>query len=163
MSTITIFDPATGTKLAQGVGKVIRTDLPQPELEPRGDEPQKGFTATGTATVSARRLNRTLRRWMMRRERVPRKMKKAAKRVTVEVLHQDMRLANPVEVANGGDVKVTMDVDYRVRVSGRRTRMTERVVAKIRPMLSRGMDNVIHSAVPSAGLLLTDGMMRYEE
>jgi len=80
--------------------------------------------------------------WKVRRTlgvqktRFPRKLRKAARSVHLIILNEDYKVLNPVSKANG-DVNLQMEIDNRIEVDGRRTRMKERVVALALRMLGR--------------------------
>ena len=112
MAQLTFFSPDTGEKLFEGEGQVFRTDQPDminngpwgnPQADPvqqlidmqermmKRDEQPKAFTAEGQATVhiSRRKWKRLKRAFTMQRPRIPRKLKKAARHIHIEIVNEN--------------------------------------------------------------------------
>ena len=154
MAHITFIDSETMKKIAEGEGEVnCAVVLPEQIVQTLEERKQtesisdlshitdvKPYELTGSATthIGRKKWQRLQRRFGLKKERQPRKWKKAAKRVHMEVMPQPSRITNQAElIANPkADVKVEFSVDYRITVEGRRTRMTERIAARARYLLS---------------------------
>ena len=124
-----------------------------------------GLSGTATTHISRKKWQRLQRRFGLKKERQPRKWKNAAKRVHLEVMPQSSRITNQAELmANPhGDVKVEFSVDYRITVSGRRTRMTERIAARARYLLSESHRREVEKFMASIRERIKPGMLEYED
>ena len=184
MAQLTFFNPDTGEKLFEGEGQVFRTDQPDminngpwnnPQADPvqqlidmqermmKRDEQPKGFTAEGQATahISRRKWKRLKRVFTMQRPRIPRKLKKAARHIHIEIVNENFNVVEPFS-KGGSDVNLQVDVDYRVRVDGRHTRSVERMVAKARWMLSKAYRDMVQHHIDEMKKACKPGMLTYE-
>ena len=139
MSTLRFFNPETGKELGVGKG-IVKTDLSLKEEGPVAFSRPKPFELTGTVTVTRKPGQMRKIRSLLKKQRVPRKMKKAARNVSVDVRHMEHDIiADPAEK----DVILRLDVDTAIMVRGRRTRMTERVINILRAMFARQQKRAI--------------------
>ena len=172
MAQLTFFNPDTGEKLGEAKG-TVRWDNPQAdpvqqlidmqERMMKRDEQPKGFTAEGQATVhiSRRKWKRLKRAFTMQRPRIPRKLKKAARHIHIEIVNENFNVVEPFS-KGGSDVNLQVDVDYRIRVDGRRTRSVERMVAKARWMLSKAYRDMVQHHIDEMKKACKPGMLTYE-
>ena len=172
MATLSFFNPETGEKIGEGEGQVhgvaIRNEFLQALKERKKlDAEPKGFEIQGLATthISRKKWQRLQRRFGLKKERLPRKWKKAAKRVSMEVCPLPSRITNQAElIANPhADVNVEFDVNYRIKVEGRRTRMTERIAARARYLLSESHRREVERFMARFHERIKPGMLTYED
>lgn len=164
MSKITIFSPDTGRIIGRGEGTVWPTDNPKTGARPWGgqdgdpvqqllDAQKKLFdiksSANGLSTshmyvdavkfIPSRKMGRLLRR-LHGKQRLPRKMKKAARKIRLDVV----------------------DDGTRFTVTGRRTRWTERIIAKAKYRLSHDYLKRREEMMRDFLALRKPGMLTYE-
>ena len=181
MAHITIIDPETMKKIGDGEGdvncavvvpeQIVQTLEERKKTETISDLSHitdvKPYELTGSATthISRKKWQRLQRRFGLKKERQPRKWKKAAKRVHMEVMPMASRITNQAEViANPhADVNVQFEVDYRIKVEGRRTRMTERIAARARYLLSESHRREVEKFMASVRERIKPGMLEYED
>ena len=120
-----------------------------------------GLTGIATTNISRKKWQRLQRRYGLKKERQPRKWKKAVKRMEMKVMPQPSRITNQAEViANPhADVNVEFQLDYRITVSGRRTRMTERIAARARYLLSESYRREVEKFMASFQERIKPGML----
>ena len=172
MATLSFFDPETGEKVGEGDAQVhgvaIGNDFLQ-ALEERKklDAEPKGFEIQGMATthIGRKKWQRLQRRFGLKKERQPRKWKKAARRVHMEVMPMASRITNQAElIANPhADVNVEFEVNYRIKVEGRRTRLTERIAARARYLLSESHRREVERFMARFHERIKPGMLEYED
>ena len=190
MATLSFFNPETGDKVGEGDGQVhgvaIRNEFLQ-ALEERKkldsmfaqteEEMQQTtrrvfknretYCVSGTATthIGRKKWQRLQRTFGIKKERLPRKWKKAARRIHMEVMPMASRITNQAElIANPhADVNVEFAVDYRIKVEGRRTRLTERIAARARYLLSESHRREVERFMARFHERIKPGMLTYED
>ena len=172
MAQLTFFNPDTGGKLGEAKGTVrwgnpqadpVQQLIDMQERIMKRDEQPKGFTAEGQATthISHRKWKRLKRAFTMQRPRIPRKLKKAARHIHVEIVNENFNVVEPFS-KGGSDVNLQVAVDYRIRVDGRRTRSVEHMVAKARWMLSKDYREMVQHHIDEMMKAYKPGMLTYE-
>lgn len=111
--------------------------------------------------ISRRKWKRLKRAFTMQRPRIPRKLKKAARHIHIEIVNENFNVVEPFS-KGGSDVNLQVDVDYRIRVDGRRTRSVERMVAKARWMLSKAYRDMVQHHIDEMKKACKPGMLTYE-
>ena len=172
MAHITIIDPETIKKVAEGEG-VVRAQVDGEKFLQTLEE-RKSFdvkpgrediSASANTIISRKKWQRLQRRFGLKKERLPRKWKKAAKRVHMEVMPMASRITNQAElIANPhADINVEFAVDYRIKVEGRRTRLTERIAARARYLLSESHRREVERFMASFRERIKPGMLESED
>lgn len=177
MATLSFFNPETGEKIGEGKGSLIsadkldrmfaQTEEERNRLRKKIYNNRQSYNISGSATthISRKKWQRLQRVFGIKKERQPRKWKKAARRVSMEVCPQPSRITNQAElIANPhADVNVEFQLDYRITVSGRRTRMTERIAARARYLLSESHRREVERFMARFHERIKPGMLTYED
>lgn len=176
MSKLMFFNPDSGEKIGECEGTVKRTDTGedfdpvqelidmQERMAKREQDPMT-FTVSGQAKthISRRKWRQMQRAWGLKKTRFPRKWKKAAKHVHITFEPMNLRFDEETIKEPTADVTMRIDVDYHIEVSGRRTRLTERVVALIRKMMSKSYRQWVQKQIEAMQNLRQPGMLYYND
>ena len=171
MSNFMIFDKKTGQKIAEGKGLVLPSDKPN-EMDvlnlrekmtiPELPFPTKAPVLSFKVKISKRRLRKIRQMAILKKPRLPRKLKKAARHTDFDVMDPQFKTD---ALSNRDAVNFTIEYDMRVRIhpaSYPRTKWVQRLTRIVRRMMARQHRSFIQHQLHQQYLDQHPGMLTYD-